>query len=72
MASLDKERALMLSRKIISSSRDLPEEAEDFAVNVREKAESINQFIQKNDYVTPKQIQALENMMEGVDRWFDS
>lgn len=62
----------MLSRKIISSSRDLPEEAEDFAVNVREKAESINQFIQKNDYVTPKQIQALENMMEGVDRWFDS
>lgn len=48
---------------------DLPERAESFGISVEEKAESIADWIEKNDRVTEKQLSALKNMVDGIDRW---
>lgn len=64
--------AIDLCDEILSKLDDLPDEAEDFGLSVGQKAESIKVYIERNGYVTAKQKTALENMLEGVDRWLEN
>ncbi len=65
----DWEVALELCEDILDSLDDLPERAEDFVESVREKTENIRDWIEEHEDVTDKQMDALENMKGGVERW---
>ena len=54
---------------ILDEAEDLPERAEDFAVSVIEKLESMLEWVQENQHITEKQIDAIRNMEAGVSRW---
>jgi hypothetical protein len=61
--------ALKQCDTIIELLDDVPAEGEDFADSVREKTESIRDWIERNKEVTSKQQQALDNMQAGAERW---
>lgn len=63
------EEAIDLCNEIMQKASEVPEEGEDFAESVAEKAESIKKWIQKHDEVTSAQASSLENMSEALDRW---
>jgi len=66
----DIETARELIEKIETLADDLPEEAEDFGPSVIETAGDIANYIDEHDQVTKKQLTALENMLDGLRRWF--
>lgn len=43
--------------------------AQDFALSVQEKAESIGEWIDEHGDITEKQRDALDNMESGISRW---
>lgn len=65
----DWEEAKELCEEILAELADLPERAEDFSAGVEERVLSIMEWIEENEHVTEKQIQALKNMREGIDKW---
>lgn len=68
--SRDVKEALALAEEIESLAADLPEEGEDFGISVTEKAADIAANIEKHNRVTNGQFSALENMLDGLQRWF--
>ena len=66
---MDWEEALELCEEIEDLLGDLPERAEDFAQSVGEKVDSMREWIEENEHVTEKMVDALENMKEGSERW---
>jgi len=66
----DIEVALELISEIEQLVEDLPERAEDFGMSVQETANDIAVHIEETSHVTKKQITALENMLDGLQRWF--
>ena len=65
----DWEAAIELCKELTAELADLPERAEDFAASVEEKVLSIQEWIEENKHVTPKQLEALNNMQFGVRKW---
>jgi Fe-S cluster assembly scaffold protein SufB len=65
----DVKTANDLIEQIESIVEELPEEAEDFGMSVSETASDIAEHIEKRGRVTKKQITALENMLDGLQRW---
>jgi hypothetical protein len=65
----DVETAEDLIEQITSLAEELPEDAEDFAMSVLDTAGDISKYIDENGRVTKKQITALENMLDGLQRW---
>lgn len=65
----DVETATDLIEQIESIVEDLPEEAEDFGMSVAETASDISKYIDERGTVTKKQLTALENMLDGLQRW---
>jgi hypothetical protein len=63
--------ALDLVDSIENLAGDLPEEGRDFGESVTEKANDIAENIRRHRRVTDKQLGALENMLGGLERWFD-
>lgn len=63
--------ALTLVDQITSMAEDLelPEEAEDFAASVKEKALSIAKTIEERQCLSDKQLTTLENMRNGLRKW---
>lgn len=47
----------------------LPEQAEDFANSVQEKLQSILEWVEKNEVITDRQQDAVNNICDGIDRW---
>jgi len=66
----DAANALDLVREIQSLAEELPERAEDFGIQVLETTTDIGIYIEKHEHVTKRQLVALENMLEGIQRWF--
>jgi len=66
---MDWEEALTFCKDLLNDIDDLPERAEDFAESVREKVESIQEFVEDAELVTARQVEALENIRAGVDKW---
>lgn len=48
---------------------EVPERGQDFAESVAGKLRSIANKIEESDEVTPGQVQAIENMRGGLERW---
>ena len=48
---------------------DLPERAEEFAGDVRERLESMIEWARDNKHATPKMWQTLYNTRDAVGRW---
>lgn len=65
------ETALETCDEILSDCDDIPENGKDFAESVREKVENIKEWIVNNGAVTDNQLNALENMKYGVERWLN-
>lgn len=63
------EEAIDLGGEIVKDSADVPEEGEDFADGVANKALDIMETIERTGRVTPGQESALLNMRRGLDRW---
>lgn len=63
------EEALGLVDEIQDALGELPEEAEDFADGVEKRSQSIGEWVEKNNHVTPGQMTALQNMLDGCHRW---
>ena len=68
--SPDVKEALALVEEIESLVEELPDAGEEFGESVLEKASDIAATIEANDRVTDGQMTALENMLDGVQRWF--
>ena len=68
--SSDVKEALSLADQIEDLAGEVSEEGEDFAISVAEKAADIAANIATHDRVTDAQFTALENMLDGLQRWF--
>lgn len=66
----DVVEALELAESIEELAGQLPEEGEEFGMSVTEKAEEIALNIDAYNRVTDAQLSALENMLDGLQRWF--
>ena len=56
--------------EILRMCQDLPEAGESFGESVAEKVEGIRDTIAERGFVTSNQKEALDNMEDGVSRWF--
>jgi len=63
------EDAVKLCEEITKLCDEVPEEGEDFADSVAEKALGIQDWIETNKHCTPKQAEALQNMKSGLLKW---
>jgi len=61
--------AVDLCKEILTELDGLPEQAEIFQASIEERVLSMQEWIEENSHVTPKQVSALENMMRGVKKW---
>ena len=61
----------LICKEIITLCDEVPDKAIDFAEEVREKTESINNWVHTNLRVTDKQMIALKNMKSGLERWIN-
>lgn len=63
------QEAIELCDEIESLADEVPEAGEDFATSVSERTAGIRETIEENNYATPGQLSALENMRDGLARW---
>lgn len=63
------EDALALCATVLDILPDLPERADDFRESVKEKVESIADWIADREHVTDEQVKALQNMKHGCEAW---
>ncbi len=56
---------------VLSKIEDLPERAADFQESTREKVSSITEQVQEREFVTKRQMIAVENIEDAVDKWLD-
>lgn len=59
---------LAICDRILEECEDVPERAEDFAISVSEKIESMACWIENNNRITPAMKQAIENMDEAIGK----
>jgi hypothetical protein len=62
--------AIGLCEEILDRIDELPEAGWDFGNDIREKVESVKANIETHNRVTDGQQQALENWLDGIERWF--
>lgn len=67
----DVREALELCESILSMCDEVPEGGEEFVCSIREKVESIQEFVDEKNRVSPAQLNALKNMESGVGRWLE-
>ena len=63
------QNAIEQCERILEMCDEVPDRGEEFADGVRERTQSIFEWIEENRHVTDAQITALENMESGVSRW---
>ena len=69
MPKHDWMEAVQLCDKILEDIEELPEQAEEFGEGVSEKVNGIKAWVTEQEYVTPKQMDALNNFERGVSKW---
>ncbi len=55
--------------QILEMVDELPEAAEEFATSIEEKTQSIRAWISEHEHTTDNQINALDNMHRGAEKW---
>lgn len=70
---LSDERDVQLARELIEEidllAEDVPERGEEFAISATGTAADIGRYIDEWNHVTKKQLEALENMLDGLRGW---
>lgn len=56
---------------ILTLCDDVPERAGDFATEIMEKVQSVRDWVEEHDHVTPKQSAALDGWERGIAKWVD-
>lgn len=56
---------------LVGDVEELPEEGTDFAISVDEKARAIRATVTEHEHCSQKQKDAIANMQDGVNKWFD-
>jgi hypothetical protein len=69
MANLKVNDVVTLCEAIYEMIDELPERAEEFGDSVKNKTLDIQKTIEDRNAATPAQVQALENMKAGLERW---
>lgn len=64
------DKALELISEISELAGQMPDRGQDFAESAVETAGGIEETIEERGIVTPSQISALENIRDGLSRWF--
>lgn len=67
LASL--EKAMSLVEEIRDLAEVVCEDGQEFAQSVLERTESIADWVEENKTATDAQIEALENMLDGMEAW---
>lgn len=65
----DARQALVLCRSILHWCSKIEPVCAEFAIGVAERTKGIQDFIEKNSFLTNKQFSALENMYAGCKKW---
>lgn len=65
----DWKNALDLCETLLQDLDDLPERAEEWAENCDETVRGIQEWIEDNEHVTPKQFETLRKIEASVARW---
>lgn len=63
------DEALSLAEEINNTADDVPERGQEFAESVRGRANDIAETVEEKGFATEKQIDALRNMLSGLERW---
>ncbi|MBN1250155.1 MAG: hypothetical protein JXC32_20995 [Anaerolineae bacterium] len=61
------------ARDLLNDLRDhrSDDRAQDFADSVEERLDGFAEWIETNEHVTPKQEEAIDNIIAGIGRWLD-
>ncbi|MGE0434731.1 MAG: PD-(D/E)XK nuclease family protein [Planctomycetota bacterium] len=62
-------KAVLDISEALDKCDDLPEAADEFRQSVEDKLRSMSTWILENYHVTEKQLESIENMTGGIDRW---
>jgi len=65
------ETAIKTCDQILDSLDEIPMEGTDFAESVEEMIGNIKMYIQDRDRVTQKQLDTIENTLEGTAKWIN-
>jgi hypothetical protein len=65
----DAEQALAMVDDICEACEQIPSRGQDFAESVIEKATAIGNNIEQHNRITAGQWSALQNMLDGCERW---
>lgn len=63
------EIALETADEITDMIEDLPDEANAFAASIEDLTSNIRAWITEHEHVTDKQVNSLENMHRGAEKW---
>jgi len=63
------QEGIHIAESILEDIPSIPEEGEEFAESVEEKVQSMREWMEEKEWVTPAMAAALRNMREGVDKW---
>ena len=55
----------------VERSEEIPEEGEVFAHSVAARLEAIADWIEDHELVTEAQKTAIQNMLDGIERWLE-
>ena len=70
----EREEYMDLARETVANCEWLAEnneKAEDFAISVKEKIDSMIEWSEKNNKMTEKMASSIKNMSEAVQKWID-
>lgn len=68
----DMHEVMDLADDILAMIPDLPERAAEFGDSAEATVEGIQRTIERRGFATKAQQSALENIMSGIERWFDN
>lgn len=63
------KKASRLFNNIEETAALIPERGEKFALSVLDTANDIMDSIEERSFATDEQIEAMENMLNGLERW---
>lgn len=69
MPQAEWEKRLAQCEELLDLLESLPSAADDFAASASETIESIADWIDENEYVSPAQCVAIDNIQTGAESW---
>ncbi len=67
----DWRAALATARDVLGLCEDVPEAGQEYAESVYEKVSSIMETISSKERVTDRQLEAMQNMRAGLEKWIE-